>query len=84
MTGVAFLVSPLFLPWYLVGPLAVALVSGDPALRSGYLVASGSSGLTAPGAAARTAVRYLPPVLAYLRVRGAWGISRRGPASPTE
>jgi hypothetical protein len=69
VTAVSFLVSPLFLPWYLIGPLAVAVYSEDAGLRAGYLVASGSATLTAPSVLGRTIVRYLPPVAVYLRGR---------------
>jgi Glycosyltransferase family 87 len=75
------LVTPWFLYWHLIGPLALVLAAADEALSLGTLtfsatslvVAGGSSflsgGAAGLGLAFQTAVRYGPPVAVAWRVR---------------
>jgi hypothetical protein len=75
------LVTPWYLYWHLVGPLALVLVTADEALVLGTLtfsatslvVAGGSSflsgGAAGLGLAFQTAVRYGPPVVVAWRAR---------------
>lgn len=66
-------VTPWFLYWHLVGPLALALVAGSPAIRAAALTFSGTSMLTTSfggnpwGRALQTSLRYGVPAFAAVR-----------------
>jgi hypothetical protein len=76
--AVYVLVTPWFLPWHLLGLVALAAIVADDAITRGVLTFSGSSlavlaGGRAAGLAAQTVARYGPPLVA------AWtGWDRRG------
>ncbi|MGH2765131.1 MAG: hypothetical protein ACRDKA_04350 [Actinomycetota bacterium] len=76
-------VTPWFLPWHLVGLLALATVAGSPPLRAAAFVFSGTAPLTAGfggtwwGRAVQTVLRYAPPSAAWVRTGSR---SETGPA----
>lgn len=63
-------VTPWFLYWHLVGPLALAILAGSPAIRAAALTFSGTAMLTASfggnaaGRLLQTSLRYGIPVMA--------------------
>jgi hypothetical protein len=63
-------VTPWFLYWHLVGPLALAIVAGSPAIRAATLTFGGTAMLTASlggsswGRFLQACLRYGPPVVA--------------------
>jgi len=66
LLGTFFLLSPWFLPWYLLGLLALAIPLTHPVLRRCVIVATASMLVVLPIAhdLGQTIVRYLPPLLA--------------------
>jgi hypothetical protein len=89
LMAVYVLLSPWFLPWHLIGPVALASVVSASAATSGVLAFSGTSMISAAGGgtlpptvglSVQTLFRYGPPLLAAWRVRPAGPRSR--PAGP--
>jgi ABC-type proline/glycine betaine transport system permease subunit len=69
-------VTPWFLPWHLVGLLALAAVAASAPLRAAAYAFSGTASLTASvggtgwGRALQTGLRYGVPAAAWLRAGG--------------
>ncbi len=68
---VFLLVTPWFLPWYVVGAVALVIPLGDDAIRRAVLTFSGATLIPAPGlgGAIRSALRYGIPALVFGRSR---------------
>jgi hypothetical protein len=69
------MLTPWYLPWHLIGLVAIAAVVSDTALRDGTLTFSGTSlfvgaGPTAFGLIGQCVARYAPPFVISLRAAG--------------
>lgn len=74
--AVYLLLTPWFLPWHLLGTLALAIATSARPLSAGALVFSATAQMTAsfgatrPGLIVQALVRYGPPLAAFGRARG--------------
>jgi hypothetical protein len=87
LLGAFFVVSPWFLPWYLLGLLVLVLPLAHPPVRRAVIVATASMVVVLPlaGDLVQTVVRYLPPVVAARwrpRVAGPAGMTPSKPPNP--
>ena len=91
MLGAYVLLSPWFLPWHLLGPLALAALTGlrDPVARAtavfsgtSLVVVGGSGALATPGLILQTAIRYVPPLWVARSAFSSRGRPGSTPASP--
>lgn len=81
-------VTPWFLYWHLMGPLALAAVAGSPAVRAAGFAFSGTAMLTASfgaapwGRAVQASLRYGIPAVAAVRAARPPGTAGTPPRSP--